>query len=83
MVGRRDCQKVPFRRPFTGFAVRLSWPGTTHSRDSPRRAAARDPPSNTGSQPSRVSIRQHDAGRACRPAQVENQDPSDRSQGTE
>jgi hypothetical protein len=83
MVARRDCQKVLLRRPFTGLAVWLAWPANSYSRDSVRRARARDPPSNTGSQPSRVSLRQHDAGRACRPAQVENQDPSDHSQGTE
>ena len=83
MVARRDCQKVLLRRPFTGFAGWLAWPANTHSRDSMRWTAARDPPSNIGSQPSRVSLGKHDAGRVCRPAQVENQDPSDRSQGTE
>ena len=83
MVARRDCQKVLLCRPFTGFAVWLAWPANTQGHASIRRAAARDPPSQTVSQPSRVSLRQHDAGRACRPAPVPNQDPSDRSQGTE
>jgi hypothetical protein len=78
MIARRDCQKVLLRRPFTGFAIRTARPANSCNRDAARWAAARDPPRRN--QPSRLPLRRHDTGRACRPAQVENQDPSDRSQ---
>jgi hypothetical protein len=65
MAARRDCQKVLLRRPFSGFAIWLAMPA--FNRDSERCAAARDPPSCH--QPRYVSLRRHDTGRACRPAQ--------------